>query len=384
MIRNLNQMSFHPYGTVLVERPTGGKDMKEVDNSVVMDVMEQDAQIYFLEEDTWISAIKGFVIISVSLDGKSFDHFKLDKSVCVRAGVFVSLNSVFSKGAVNYSTKKIAKIVGTRSQEEFAIPRQLHVEKLYTFFYEEREQGFLFPGASYPVVTLLYMDQGSLHMSLEGKKMLLEQGDLILISPGQWHMFYADMDVAPRFVTMVFELSERDLSSISNKKITAPQHTVMLLQRMLREQENRDVFSDDVIISYVNMMLLLLLREQMNPQDRKVQTSNAIHSENEIVRRAQQFIALHVREKLSVPAVAKYVDVSPSYLTALFHKNLQISPGEYIRRAKLQESKQMIRENNMNFTEIAAELHYSTMHHFSRQFKEKFGITPTEYAKSVR
>lgn len=44
----------------------------------------------------------------------------------------------------------------------------------------------------------------------------------------------------------------------------------------------------------------------------------------------------------------------------------------------------MIRENNLNFTEIAAALQYSTVHHFSRQFKEKFGITPTEYAQSVR
>ena len=49
-----------------------------------------------------------------------------------------------------------------------------------------------------------------------------------------------------------------------------------------------------------------------------------------------------------------------------------------------QERKQMIRENNLNFTEIAAALQYSTVHHFSRQFKEKFGITPTEYARSVR
>jgi AraC-like DNA-binding protein len=78
------------------------------------------------------------------------------------------------------------------------------------------------------------------------------------------------------------------------------------------------------------------------------------------------------------------VDVSPSYMTALFHKNLQISPGEYIRRIKIQESKQMIREGNMNFTEIAEALHYSTVHHFSRQFKDKVGFTPTEYAKSVR
>jgi AraC-like DNA-binding protein len=71
-------------------------------------------------------------------------------------------------------------------------------------------------------------------------------------------------------------------------------------------------------------------------------------------------------------------------MTALFHKNLQISPGEYIRRVKIQESKQMIREGNMNFTQIAATLHYSTVHHFSRQFKDKVGFTPTEYAKSVR
>ena len=77
-------------------------------------------------------------------------------------------------------------------------------------------------------------------------------------------------------------------------------------------------------------------------------------------------------------------EVSTSYLTALFHKNLQISPGEYIRRSKLQESKQMIREGNMNFTEIAQTLQYSTIHHFSRQFKEKFGVTPSQYAKSIR
>ena len=43
-----------------------------------------------------------------------------------------------------------------------------------------------------------------------------------------------------------------------------------------------------------------------------------------------------------------------------------------------------IRENQLNFTEIAAALQYSTVHHYSRQFKEKFGITPSEYAKTVR
>ena len=139
-----------------------------------------------------------------------------------------------------------------------------------------------------------------------------------------------------------------------------------------------------MIIAQLNMLLLTLLRESAAPSNVKLQTSNAIHSENEIIRKAQQYIGSHIREKLSVPVLAQKVGVSSSYLTALFHKNLQISPGEYIRRIKLQESKQMIRENSMNFTEIAEALQYSTVHHFSRQFKEKFGLTPSEYAKSVR
>ena len=165
---------------------------------------------------------------------------------------------------------------------------------------------------------------------------------------------------------------------------TAPQKVVTLLKSMLREQEEMDAYSGDIILTQLTQILICLLRDPSDPRDQKLQTANSVHSENEIIRHAQQYISTHIREKLSVPLVAKQVDVSPSYLTALFHKNLQISPGEYIRRIKLQESKQLIRENNLNFTEIAAALQYSTVHHFSRQFKEKFGITPTEYAKSVR
>ena len=123
---------------------------------------------------------------------------------------------------------------------------------------------------------------------------------------------------------------------------------------------------------------------QTDSRNGKIPTAYSLHNENEIVRRAQQYISNNLRSKLSVPIVAAGIDISPSYLTALFHKHLQIAPAEYIRRTKLQESKQMIRENTMNFTEIATVLQYSTVHHFSRQFKEHFGITPSEYAKSVR
>ena len=228
------------------------------------------------------------------------------------------------------------------------------------------------------------MDKGSIHSVADGKDVLLNQGDLMVYAPNQWHMQYADVDVSASYITISFDLDGDYPESLVNRKLTIPQTAVPALQRMLKEHDLMDDYSEDMMICSLQLLLLTLLREQSAPGAMKLRTTNSMNSENEIIRRAQQFVSAHVREKLTVPLVARHVDVSPSYLTALFRKNLQISPGEYIRRVKLQESKQMIREDNMNFTEIAAALQYSTVHHFSRQFKDKFGITPPEYAKSVR
>ncbi|MBQ7801238.1 MAG: helix-turn-helix domain-containing protein [Oscillospiraceae bacterium] len=383
MIRNLNQVSFQGFGTILPER---AHTAKIVDKGArqTLQLQSGDAPVYQAVSETWLNCGTGMSVLSVSNDGESYFHFYLDKPVCVRSGITFSVAPFRGDSSYEMAAGVWPEVIGMRNTESLRVDHRLHVEGLYTFFYHEKEQGFLFPGESHPMPELTYVDQGSLHSVADGQDLLLKQGDIVIYGPDQWHMQYADIGVAPRYVTISFDLNGADITPLLNRKFTAPQQAVTLLQQMLREQERMDAFSNDMIISQLSMLLLLLLRESENPSGGKLQTSNAVHSENEIIRQAQIFISTHIREKLSVPLVARQVDVSPSYLTALFHKNLQISPGEYIRRIKLQESKQMIRENDLNFTEIAAALQYSTVHHFSRQFKEKFGITPTEYAKSVR
>ncbi len=383
MIRNLNQVTFQAFGIVPPERTQSAKIFDKA-TAVTMKLSLGDACIWRAKSDTWVTGVSGMSILAVSPDGEAYQHFYLDKAACIKTGTLYSLIPFQGESSVMVSTSQEPEVIGTQSAAALRMEHRLHVQGIYTFFYQEKEQGFLFPGEAHPMAELTYVDQGALHSVADGQDLLLKQGDLVIYGPNQWHMQYADIGVAPRFVTISFELSGMELSALVNRKFTAPQSVVTVLQNMLREQERMDEFSNDIILSQLNLLLLLLMREASAPKGSKLQTANAVHSENEIIRQAQQFISSHIREKLSVPLVARQVDVSPSYLTALFHKNLQISPGEYIRRIKLQESKQMIRENNLNFTEIAAELQYSTVHHFSRQFKEKFGITPTEYAKSVR
>ncbi len=382
MIQNLNQVNFQGFGTVLPERAQTVASVPK--NAVQIKLPQPEAAVYRTKADTLLGCSGNMCVLSVSKDGENYQHYYLDKSVSIRPGVLYSLSVYKNEATVTLSTEEQPERVGVDVSRSMRIDSQLRVAGIYTFFYQEKEQGFLFPGESHPMPELTYVDQGTLHSVADGQDWTLHQGDAMLYAPNQWHMQYADIGVAPRFVTISFDLDGGDLGSLYGRKLAVPQEAVTLLQQMLRTQERMDPYSTDMLMAQLTMLLLHLLRQAQSPSGVKLQGTNTVHSENEIIRHAQQYISAHIREKLSVRLIAQQVDVSPSYLTVLFQKNLQISPGEYIRRIKLQESKQMIRENNLNFTEIAAALQYSTVHHFSRQFKEKFGITPTEYARSVR
>ena len=382
MIQHLNPMTFQAFGGILPERPDS--TLPQGDHVRRLELSRGELPIYRAVGDTWLCGRSSMTVLAVRDGGEDFCHFYLDKPVSLRDGVEFCLVPLVQQTVAEIAYRKAPEIVGRNSWNSgLEVARRLQVESLYTFFYQEKEQGFIFPGEAHPMPELTYVDRGSLHSVADGQDLLLEQGDIVVYMPDQWHMQYADMGIAPRFVTVSFELKGQNLERLRGRKLKASQQAVTLLQQMLREQERPDDMSGDMTIAMLNQLLVLLLR-QVDTPSAKPKSSNSLNSENDTIRRAQQYISKNVRKKLTVPLVAKYAGVSASYLTALFHKQLQISPGEYIRRVKLQESKQMIRENAMTFTEIAEALQYSTVHHFSRQFKEKFGITPTEYAKSVR
>jgi len=378
MIQNLNRLSFQPFGTILADKPESRGWIQE------LTLTADAAPAWKAEDRTHISCTDGMAVLSISNDGEHYCDFYLDKPVSVDAGLYFSLCAFREKAAVClYADTAPVCCVNRSPLPELHINRTLRINRIYTLFYQEKEKGFFFAGEAHPIVELTYVDQGSLHSVADGQDILLEQGDLMLYAPDQWHMQFADTDISPRFMTVTFDPGDYDLSELYNRKFQSPQQVIPLLQQILREYDSMDYLSGDMILSCLSQILMHLKRLSNAPAQ-TLKSPHCITNENQIVSRAQQYISANIRSRLSVPLVAEDTDVSPSYLTALFHKHLQISPGEYIRRIKLQESKLMIREGNLNFTEIAEALQYSTIHHFSRQFKEKFGITPSQYAKSIR
>lgn len=388
MIQNLNKLSFARFGTILNDRsenrgfPSGGDYVTQERSYTVSQVVtcRSEGSVYLHFSD-------GMTILAVEDADGTVICFYLDKPVCLKAGVRYAIVPFQWACTVRICYHESLPPVPESHflpADDFRISYRLRLRNIYTMFYQEKEKGFFFKGEKHDVLELTYVDKGQLHSVVGGVDYLLKQGDMMVYGINQWHMQYADTDCTTSFITITFDMEGDDLSALTDRVFTMSPQDVDILKAITYEQERNDEYSGDMILYLLGRLLIQMLRSQKENVDTRLRVPAALNAENDIINRALRFIAEHVREKLSVSIVAKGIGVSPSHLTALFHKSMNIAPGEYIRRTKLEESKQLIREGQMNFSQISEALSYSTVHHFSRQFKEKFGITPSEYAKAIK
>ena len=226
MIWNLNQINFKNFGTILPEKEQAFTKINY--NSIPL--TPEKTVVYQCQEDTWLNCEYGQTILSVSTDGESYRDFYLDKQVWVRKGIWFALTALQTNASAKIGGSNIPQPVRVQEAGSFEIRPKLRVDCIYTFFYHEKEQGFIFPGESHNMIELTYVDQGTMHSVADGQDLLLEQGDMVLYGPGQWHMQYSDIGIAPRYVTISFDISGCDISNLLNRKFRSPQKAIILLQ----------------------------------------------------------------------------------------------------------------------------------------------------------
>ena len=68
----------------------------------------------------------------------------------------------------------------------------------------------------------------------------------------------------------------------------------------------------------------------------------------------------------------------------IFNKNCNCTIIEYYTNMKIKEAKKLMRENTYTIAEISGMLCFNNPHYFSRVFKQKTGMSPSEYKNSVK
>ena len=94
---------------------------------------------------------------------------------------------------------------------------------------------------------------------------------------------------------------------------------------------------------------------------------------------------VYMEDKLQTAKTSSYLadklNYSYGYISNLFSEITYTSIENYIILQRVERAKQLIQVNNLTFTEIAWKLNYSSVAHFSNQFKNVTGLTPTAFQR---
>ncbi len=91
------------------------------------------------------------------------------------------------------------------------------------------------------------------------------------------------------------------------------------------------------------------------------------------------YIYSHLKERITVKDLAEYTSNSASYISRLFKEELGVSTSDYIRTAKLEASKNLLRYSDYSLVDIANYFSFTSQSHFCQLFQKETGLTPKKY-----
>ena len=108
--------------------------------------------------------------------------------------------------------------------------------------------------------------------------------------------------------------------------------------------------------------------------------SNLLTNDSPVLQNAVKFIENNYQNsRLSNIDIAEFCNISEVYLRKLFADKFNMSPKQYIINLRLNKAKQLLRDGILKIGTISEECGFSNQYHFSRLFKERIGMTPSEY-----
>jgi AraC family transcriptional regulator len=104
----------------------------------------------------------------------------------------------------------------------------------------------------------------------------------------------------------------------------------------------------------------------------------------EQIQKTVDYIEEHLSEEINIEILAKLAALSPFYYQRLFSRLVKKPVAEYIKLRRMAKAAEALPKKEERILDIALELGFSSHEHFTRTFKDTFGMTPEEYRKNPK
>jgi len=160
------------------------------------------------------------------------------------------------------------------------------------------------------------------------------------------------------------EIERQCIESGADSYLTKPLSLELLKITLAQALQTRDMIRN----KYRSNIKLDLNEIQMNSPD------------NRLVAKVIKTIRENIENpEFNVDDLSREVGLSRVHLNRKLKENINISPSNLIKSIRLKQAAYLLVKNKVNVSEVAYKVGFSTPSYFSNNFREYFGMTPSEF-----
>lgn len=103
------------------------------------------------------------------------------------------------------------------------------------------------------------------------------------------------------------------------------------------------------------------------------------NSKNTYIQSAMEYVEKNIKRNITLEEVARHISITPHYLSKIFKKEVGVNFITYVTDRKIDLAKKMLEDESIPIVNISIELSFNQANYFSKVFKKKVGLTPSEY-----
>ena len=237
-------------------------------------------------------------------------------------------------------------------------------------------------------IQLIYVDEGSLNMTVGNRKSALNAGDVQLINPCEVHSLkkgsakFLSVHFSRIFVQSFFEAAE-SYGYVLEEGSQERREIGWLMQKLLAIEQNPfDEYSALVKYSLTLKMLRILLTRCCSEKQEAVVSGRCSHDSR--ARTVKDYIEANFRRKIFISEIAELLGCTTLSATLIFKNLVGKSFTEYTTEVRVRHALDDYLTHDVPVCEAALKNGFGHYNHFTNACRKYYGASPTAIKKQKR
>ena len=236
---------------------------------------------------------------------------------------------------------------------------------------------------THPCTELFYVTRGNGKFRINNETLNVRSDDLIIVNPLISHTEIGIPGQPFEYIVMGvegFTFQDKDNSEYILSNYYDFKHEVLFyLKTLLVEAKKKEEGYQQVCQCLLEILIINIKRRA------KIQMRVApAEDKNKLCAMIENYIDAHFKEDISLDTLADLTFVNKYHIVHAFKEYKGIAPISYLQQKRIDEAKQLLRNTDLQISEIADVVGFSSLQYFTQAFKKKLNVSPGRYRRESR